>query len=232
MVSQHTILVVDDEAPIRKLILSAFGKDEYKVIEAASGAEGLRMVATCNPELVVLDLGLPDMDGSEVIRRLREFSAVPIIVLSARGEESAKVQALDSGANDYVTKPFGMSEFLARVRVLLRLPRTSSTDMPKFESGGIEVEPVSREVKKNGVLVHLTPLEYKLLLLLIQYAGRVLTHRQLLTEVWGAAYAGQNHYLRIFMKSLRHKLEDDPTRPKMLITESGIGYRLVPLIHE
>lgn len=227
MASVHTILVVDDEAPIRKLILSAFADDNCKIIEAASGGEGLRSVATYNPDLVVLDLGLPDLDGVEVIRRVREFSNVPIIVLSARGEEAVKVDALDNGANDYVTKPFGMNEFLARVRVMLRSPRNSTDEIAKFESNGVEVDPATREVKKNGNIVHLTPLEYKLLLLLIQHSGRVLTHKQLLTEVWGAAYAGQNHYLRIFMKSLRHKLEDDPARPKLLITESGVGYRLV-----
>lgn len=227
MSSKIKILVIDDEAPIRKLIKTSLDNEQLEVIERDSGREGLRAIATENPAVVILDLGLPDIDGVKCIEELRGWSQVPVIVLSARGEEASKIRALDVGANDYVTKPFSMSELHARIRVLLRSaqPRTTST-LPTFDAKSVRINFETREVWKNSVLVHLTPLEYQLLTLLAQNSGRVLTHKFILSQVWGEAYSRQNHYVRVLMKSLRHKLEDDPARPKILITESGVGYRL------
>ena len=206
------------------------GKQTIDVTDESSvvAKEGLLAIATHNPELVILDLGLPDMDGVQFIIELRAWSQIPVIVLSARGEESTKISALDAGANDYVTKPFSMPELLARIRAAVRSHASAKIEEAAvFEIGSVYVDFAKREVFKKGERVHLTPLEYKLLTLLAHNAGRVLTHKQLLNEVWGAAYIGQNHYLRIFMKTLRQKLEDDPSRPRMFVTESGVGYRLV-----
>ncbi len=228
MAERKKVLIVEDETPIRKLFRAGLNDQEFELIEAQSAKEGLQHIAGYNPELIILDLGLPDMDGVQLIKELRSWSDIPVIVLSARGEETTKVAALDAGANDYVTKPFSMPELLARIRVAVRLRAASKTEAPPiFESGPIRIDFAAHEVSKNGERVHLTPLEFKLLTILARNTGRVLTHKQLLSEVWGPAYLGQNHYLRIFMKALRHKLEDDPARPRILVTESGVGYRLL-----
>ena len=220
---KSSVLVIDDEAAIRKLLCAGL-QDDFEVVEAATAAEGLRLAATNNPGVILLDLGLPDLDGIEVIRRLREFSAVPIIVLSAREQEGDKVTALDGGANDYLTKPFSVGELQARVRVALR-ERHAAIPESVVEFGDVRIDVSSREVRRGGELVHLTPIEFNLLSMLLRHADRVLTHRQILGEVWWAAYVKQTQYLRVFMRNLRHKLELDPAQPKFLITEPGIGYR-------
>lgn len=219
------ILVIDDEAAIRKMLRAALSDADFDLTEAESGREGVRLVATNSPDVVVLDLGLPDFDGVECIKEIRQWSHVPIIVLSARGEERSKVQALDAGAHDYVTKPFSVPELIARIRVALRLQDPNLNAQATFESSSMKINFSTREVMVRGGTIHLTPIEYKLLTLLVQHAGKVLTHRQILSKVWGPLYANQNHYLRVFMKSLRHKIEEDPARPRILITESGVGYR-------
>ena len=223
MSPKPTALIVDDEQAIRKLLRTSLS-DTHDVIEASSGEEGLRLAATNNPSIVLLDLGLPGVDGIEVIRRLREFSSVPIIVLSAREQDGDKVLALDSGANDYLTKPFSVAELQARLRVALRAP-VSTTSSAIMEFGDVRVDVASREVTRQGKLIHLTPIEFNLLLLLLRHPGKVLTHKQVLMEVWGAAYASQTQYLRVFMRNLRHKLEADPAQPKFFLTETGVGYR-------
>ena len=222
------VLVIEDEPQMRRFLGGALRAHEYQVVEAASAREGLAQAAGRNPELVLLDLGLPDLDGIEVTREIRRSSRTPIIVLSARGQEHDKVTALDLGADDYLTKPFGISELLARIRVALRhsaLPPGEDVQ-PIFQAGEVRVDLVRRQVFLGEVEAHLTPTEYKLLAALIRQAGRVVTHRQLLQEVWGANYADQTHYLRVYMAQLRHKLERDPTRPRLLTTEPGVGYRL------
>lgn len=223
------IVVIDDELAICKLIRSAYPKNVAEVLDAANGESGIELVAKANPDLVLLDLGLPDIDGQEVCRRLREWTDVPIIVLSARGQEQDKVTALDNQADDYVTKPFSIAELQARVRTALRHAARGTADITEttFAVGSLFVDLKARIVTVDGVEVHLTPIEYKLLGVLIRHAGLVLTHRQLLEEVWGPAYVDELHYLRVYMAQLRHKLEADPARPKVLRTESGIGYRLL-----
>lgn len=220
------VLVIDDEVAIRRFLKASFDPEEIDFMEAETGQEGLRLIATWNPEMVLLDLGLPDIDGIEVTRRLREWSEVPIIVLSARGQEEDKVAALDAGADDYVTKPFGVSELMARIRVALRHVKWKEHRDPVFESGDLRVDLSSRQVFKAGTEIRLTALEYKLLAVLVKHSGKVVTHRHLLNDVWGAAYVNDTHYLRIYMGQLRAKLEDDPARPKIFLTESGVGYRL------
>ena len=213
---------------MRRFLRAALGAQEYRLVEATSAREGLAQAASRNPDIILLDLGLPDRDGLEVTRELREWSATPIIVLSARGREQDKVAALDLGADDYLTKPFGVEELLARIRVALRhaaQPAGSPLE-PVFEAEDLRVDLVRREVRRKGKEVHLTPTEYKLLTLMIRHAGKVLTHRQLLKEVWGVNYAGQAHYVRVYMAQLRQKLEPDPARPRLLVTEPGVGYRL------
>lgn len=225
MTDLPTVLIVEDEIPIRRFLRAGLA-GSYRVVEAASGREGLQMVTTHNPDIILLDLGLPDMDGVEVVNELREWSQVPVLILSARGLEADKVQALDTGANDYITKPFGMPELLARVRACLRTrPQAAVADSPVVETPTLKIDTNKREVFRNGELVHLTPTEYRLLSVLVHNAGKVLTHRQLLEQVWGAAYIRQTQYLRVYMGQLRHKLEDDPGRPQHLITESSVGYR-------
>jgi two-component system, OmpR family, KDP operon response regulator KdpE len=221
-------LVIEDEAPIRRFLRASLDSQGYRLVEAATGADGLREAGTRQPDVVLLDLGLPDLDGLEVIRRLREWTSVPIIVLSARGQERDKVAALDAGADDYLSKPFGVGELLARLRVAQRHAARFSpgaTDTV-FRAGELTVDLGARVVRVRDHEVRLTPIEYRLLTTLVRHAGRVMTHRQLLQEVWGPGCTEQTEYLRVYMKHLRHKLEADPARPRLLLTEPGVGYRL------
>jgi two-component system, OmpR family, KDP operon response regulator KdpE len=220
------VLIVDDEPQIRRFLRTSLSAHGYRVIEAAGGQEAMTLLATERPELVLLDLGLPDIDGLEVIRRLREWSTVPIIVVSVRGREAEKIEALDCGADDYVTKPFGMGELLARMRTALRHRLQAEVDEPVFRSAGLSVDLVRRLVTIDGQEVKLTPKEYDLLRILVTHAGKVITHRQLLREVWGPASVHETHYLRVYIGQLRQKLEPDPTQPRYLLTEPGVGYRL------
>ncbi|MGZ5181294.1 MAG: two-component system response regulator KdpE [Ramlibacter sp.] len=226
-------LIVEDEPQIRRFVRSALEREGWQVHEAAALHRGVVEAGTRKPDLIVLDLGLPDGDGMDLIRDVRGWSTVPIIVLTARADEADKISALDAGADDYLTKPFGVGELLARVRANLRRPRVMPGEGAGeaagtlFRFGGVEVDAHSRLVRRDGAEVHLTPIEYRLLSVLIANAGRVLTHRQLLREVWGPAQAGQSHYLRIYMGHLRHKLEQDPAQPRHLLTETAVGYRLV-----
>lgn len=223
------IVVIDDEPAICRLIRSVYGKDEAEILEAGNGNDGIMLVAKANPDLVLLDLGLPDIDGQDVCKQLREWTEVPIIVLTARGQEQDKVTALDNQADDYITKPFSAAELQARVRTAIRHASRSKSESTEtsFESGPLHVDLRARKVLLNGEEVHLTRTEYKLLGVLIKHAGLVLTHRQLLEAVWGPAYVNELHYLRVYMGQLRHKLESDPARPKLIRTESGVGYRLI-----
>lgn len=223
-----TVLVVEDEPSMAKFLRTSLSTEGYRVVLAATGAEALSLARTNNPDVVLLDLGLPDMDGMDVTKALREWSTRPIIIISARGQEEDKVRALDVGADDYLTKPFGTSELLARMRVALRhsqRAREGRTE-PVLAVGDWRVDLDKRQVFAGEREVHLTPNEYKLLAYLMKNAGKVLTHRQLLKEVWGPAYATQTHYLRVYMVQLRHKLEADPAEPRRLLTEPGVGYRL------
>ncbi|MGH7725034.1 MAG: response regulator [Candidatus Eiseniibacteriota bacterium] len=220
------VLVVEDELPIRRFLRSSLSGAGYRVIEAGTAEDGLREAATRSPDLIVLDLGLPDGDGLSVTRRVREWSSVPIVVLSARGQESDKVAALDAGADDYVTKPFGVGELLARVRVALRhRARVGESDDPVIELGSLRIDRGRRRVEIEGREVRLTPTEYRLLVALAQYPGRVLTHAQLLREVWGPRNSQEPHVVRVYMAQLRAKLEVNPSRPEILMTEPGVGYR-------
>jgi two-component system KDP operon response regulator KdpE len=223
-----TILLIEDDAQIRRFLRAALPAHGYRLVEAVSGNEGLVEAATRSPDVVLLDLGLPDIDGLEVTRRLREWSAVPIVVLSARGLEKDKVAALDGGADDYLTKPFGVEELLARIRVAIRRTTQVAGGAPRpvYEVGELRVDLAAREVRVGERAAHLTPTEFKILALLVRHAGKVVTHRQLLIEVWGPGAATSTHYLRVQMHGLRHKLEATPARPRYLITEPGVGYRL------
>jgi two-component system, OmpR family, KDP operon response regulator KdpE len=222
------VIVIEDEPQIRRFVRSALEAEGWQVHEADTVKKGLTEAGTRKPDLLVLDLGLPDGDGLELIRDVRGWSAVPIIVLSARVDETDKIAALDAGADDYLTKPFGVGELLARVRANLRRPRVAAEGAePVFRFGEVEVDRQARLVRRAGSEVHLTPIEYRLLSVLIANAGRVLTQRQLLREVWGPSHAGQSHYLRIYMGHLRQKLEIDPTQPRHLLTETAVGYRLL-----
>ena len=228
MTTKIRILVVDDEPPIQRFLKASFDAEEIELLHAENGADAIRQVAIMSPDIVFLDLGLPDMDGLDVVKRLREWSEVPIIVLSARGKESDKVAALDTGADDYLTKPFGISELMARMRAALRRGRDKDSEPPEavFASFGIRVDLASRKIFKNEDEIHLTPIEYRLLACLVKNAGFVLTHKQLLLAAWGPAYEFEGHYLRVYMGQLRHKLEDNPAQPKLITTEPGVGYRL------
>ncbi|TCP12600.1 two-component system KDP operon response regulator KdpE [Crenobacter luteus] len=220
------ILVVEDEPQIRRFLRASLTAEGFAVREAGSAREGLAEAARHLPQLVLLDLGLPDADGETVIRALREWSAVPVIVLSARSQEADKVAALDAGADDYLTKPFGVAELLARIRVALRHRLSSAQpSSPVIAVGELTIDLAAHTVARAGEAVHLTPLEFRLLAELARHAGKVLTHRHLLKEVWGPSAVEQNHYLRIYMAQLRHKLEADPAKPRHLLTETGVGYR-------
>lgn len=222
------VLVVEDEPQMLRFLRASLTSHGFRLLETRSAAEATAAATSYTPEVVLLDLGLPDMDGIELTRRLREWSRVPIIVISARGREEDKVEALDAGADDYLTKPFGVNELLARIRVALRHAEQSGggVQSPILEFGGLRLDLEKRHVALDGVELHLTPIEYRLLVLLAQNAGKVLTHRQILKEVWGPAYMGQTHYVRVRMAELRKKIEADPARPKLLVTEPGVGYRL------
>jgi len=222
------LLVVEDDAQMRKFLRASLTSHGYRLVEAVNGEEGLTRAASYNPDLVLLDLGLPDIDGLVVTKRLREWASAPIIVISARGQEEDKINALDAGADDYLTKPFGTGELLARIRVALRHAARTRQERsePILTVGELSIDLDKRAVHLAGREVHLTPIEYKLLATLLKNAGKVLTHRQLLKEVWGPGYVDNTQYLRVYMVQLRHKLELDATRPRYLLTEPGVGYRL------
>jgi len=224
-----TILVVEDELPIRRFLRPAIEAAGWKLVEAETAAAGILEATQARPDVIVLDLGLPDTDGIEVVRRVREWSALPIIILSARGQEGDKVAALDAGADDYVQKPFNVAELMARIRVALR--HAASLAQPSADStivaGEITIDLARRIVTRAGTEVHLTPIEYKLLTTLARHAGLVMTHRQLLKEVWGPGHADESHYLRIFVRQLRQKLEQNPMQPRHITTEVGVGYRFL-----
>ena len=225
--SAPVALLVEDERQIRRFVRTALETEGFQIVEAETVRQGLLDAGTRKPDIVILDLGLPDGDGVDFIRDFRTWSSVPIIVLSARTEETDKIEALDAGADDYLTKPFGVGELLARVRVAQR--RAASAATPggdAFVFGEVEVDLARRTVRKRGVPVRLTPIEFRLLALMIHNAGRVLTHRQILREVWGPQYVEHDHYVRVHMGHLRQKLEDDAAQPKYLLTETAVGYRL------
>jgi two-component system KDP operon response regulator KdpE len=221
------ILVIDDEPQIRRYLRVSLEAHGFGIVEAATGQEGLRLAALEKPDLIVLDLGLPDMDGQSVIARLREWSALPVVVLSVRADEADKIAALDAGADDYVTKPFGTGELLARIRAALRHTVGAAAGMPVFTTGDLKVDLEKRQVFLKGEPVKLSPKEYDLLKLLVQHAGKVLTHQFILRQVWGAAHESDVQYLRVFARQLRQKIEVDPARPLLLLTEPGVGYRLL-----
>jgi two-component system KDP operon response regulator KdpE len=223
-VTAPSVLVVDDEPAIRRLLRTTLAAQGWRVVEAANGAEALDAVAGAAPDVVLLDLGLPDLDGMEVLRRLRTGSAVPVVVLTAREDEQAKVAALDGGADDYVTKPFGTAELVARLRTALRHRLQQEGAAPVFASGDLAVDLVRRAVTVGGAAVRLSPREYDILALLVKHAGRVLTHRQILGQLWGAS--GDVQQLRVYVRQVRQKIERDPERPRHILTETGVGYRL------
>jgi two-component system KDP operon response regulator KdpE len=222
------VVLIEDEPQIRRFLRATLTGQGYRLFEATTGADGLVEVGSRQPDVVIVDLGLPDVDGIDVIRRLREWTAVPIIVLSARGQERDKVTALDAGADDYVSKPFGASELLARIRVALRHTAGASheADDATFTVRELRMDLLHRQVFVGDREVRLTPIEYKLLATLVRHAGKVVTHQQLLREVWGPTHTDQSHYVRVYMAHLRHKLEAEPARPQYLLTEPGVGYRL------
>jgi two-component system KDP operon response regulator KdpE len=224
--SAPQVLLVEDEPQMRRFLRVALEGSGYRYLEAPTGEEGLALAVQYRPDVILLDLGLPDMDGLALMMRLREWSQTPVIVISARGQETDKVGALDVGADDYLTKPFGTSELLARIRVALRHAEPGAVEDPLFALGRWRVDLAKRQVLVAGQEVHLTPLEYRLFTTLIRHAGKVVTHRQLLKEVWGGVAGAQPLYLRVYMAQLRHKLEENPSRPQYLQTEPGVGYRL------
>ncbi len=221
-----TILIIEDEAHITRFIKTAMEQEGYQVFTADSSHRGLIEAATRRPDLLILDLGLPDGDGCDVIADIRTWSSLPILVLSARSDEQDKIKALNLGADDYLVKPFSMGELIARVNAHMRRWQVGYEAPSQIELGNISIDLVQRQVKKNGEDVHLTPIEYRLLTVLIRYAEKVLTHKQLLNEVWGKGHNHQEHYVRIFMSNLRQKLEDNPSRPNYFLTEIGVGYKL------
>ena len=225
--SNPLVLVIEDEIPIRQFLRNALDEAGYRLAEADSGKRGLALAEQSKPDVVLLDLGLPDMDGQEVLLQLRTWLVAPIIIVSARDQEAQKVAALDHGADDYLTKPFNTGELLARIRVVLRhaAQRAANEELPVFEQGHLKIDFAARQVFIRDMETHLTPIEFKLLAILIQHAGKVLTHRYLLKEVWGPQQVGDTHYLRVFMAGLRRKIEDNPARPRYLLTDQGVGYR-------
>lgn len=220
------VLVIDDEPQIRRLLRFSLEGNGYRVFDAATGNEGILQAAQCRPDVILLDLGLPDLDGLEVLQRIREWSRVPVLILSVRDREQDKVSALDNGADDYVTKPFNTAELLARMRAALRHFQPQGTDA-LFRNGDLEVDLAARVVRKGGKEIKLTPTEYALLRLFVTHAGKVLTHRQILADVWGPNAGSETHFLRVHIAHLRDKIENNSTRPEMLITESGVGYRFL-----
>jgi two-component system KDP operon response regulator KdpE len=224
------ILLIEDEQEIRRFLRVSLNSHGYRLVEAATGREGIVQAASQQPDLMILDLGLPDLDGMEVIGQVRQWSQMPIVILSARGREEEKVKALDAGADDYLTKPFSVGELLARIRVALRhtAQGTGEGGEPVFVLESLRVDLVRRQVFVGQEEIHLTPIEYRLLTTMVKYAGKVLTHRQLLKEVWGPDSVFETHYLRVYMAQLRRKIEADPARPRFLLTEPGVGYRLAP----
>jgi len=225
--TRGTILVVEDEPEIRRFLRSSLGSEGYRVVESATGRRGAIDAGSHKPDLAIIDLGLPDMDGVEIIRRIREWSGMPILVLSARTHERSKIEALDAGADDYVTKPFGIGELFARVRAAMRHKVRPGRGTLAITLGAAQVDLEARRAVRDGAEVRLTPIELKMLGCLARHLGMVVTHRALLQEVWGPNHAADTHYLRIYMKQLREKLEPDPVRPRYLLTETGVGYRLV-----
>ena len=222
----NTILIIEDEAHIARFIKAAMEQEGYQIFTADSSHRGLIEAATRRPDLLILDLGLPDGDGCDVIADIRTWSSLPILVLSARSDEQDKIKALNLGADDYLVKPFSMGELVARVNAHMRRWQVGYEAPSQIELGNISIDLTQRQVKKNGEDVHLTPIEYRLLTVLIRYAEKVLTHKQLLNEVWGKGHNHQEHYVRIFMSNLRQKLEDNPSRPNYFLTEIGVGYKL------
>ena len=220
------VLVVDDEPQIRRFIRTSLVAKGYTILEACNGEEAMVKATSERPDIIILDLGLPDMDGMDVIRRVREWSKVPVLVLSVRGHEAYKVAALDAGADDYVTKPFGMGELMARIRAALRNRFEQEVPEPVFRSGGLTVDLAKRLVFVDDLEIRLTPTEYDVLRTLVAHAGKVVTHRHLLTEVWGPADVDETHYVRVYVGQLRQKIEPDPARPRYIVTEPGVGYRL------
>lgn len=226
MTADLVVLAIEDEPQLVRFLKASLAGHSIRLIDAPTGAAGLIEASTRVPDLILLDLGLPDMDGVDVCRRLREWTQIPILVLSARGQERDKIEALDAGADDYLTKPFGIGELLARIRVALRHSRRGpGSEEPVVETGNLSIDLALRRVLRSGVEVHLTPNEFKLLAELVRNADRVVTQRQLLKAVWGPGSVDHTHYLRVFMANLRHKLEDEPARPRHLMTEAGVGYR-------
>jgi two-component system, OmpR family, KDP operon response regulator KdpE len=221
------VLIIDDERSIRRFLQISLEANGYHVYEASTGQDGLAQAATLRPDVILLDLGLPDLDGLDVLKILREWSSTPVIILSVRNTDAEKIASLDAGADDYLTKPFSVGELLARLRVAQR-HRQPTAETSIFQSGPLHIDLTRRLVTVNDQPIKLTPTEYALLRLLVQYAGRVVTHRQLLREVWGPAYETETHYLRVYVAQLRQKIEPDPTHPTLLLTEAGVGYRLMP----
>ena len=226
--SRPLVLVIEDEPPLRRFLSVTLRTNDYQAVEAETARAGLELIAGRPPDVILLDLGLPDLDGVELTERIRQWSQVPIIVLSARDRETDKIRALDAGADDYLTKPFAVGELLARLRVALRhrAHAQGAAGEPIFAVGDVRVDLARRQVSRGGAEVHLTPIEYRILTVLVQNAGKVTTHKHLLTTVWGPKHAGEVHYLRVYMAQLRQKLEADPNHPHLLLTEAGIGYRL------
>ncbi len=221
------ILIIEDEPQMLRFLRASLSTHGYRLVESTTASDGLAQAAARNPDIILLDLGLPDLDGLEVTRRLREWARTPILVLSARGQDEDKINALDAGADDYLTKPFSVGELLARIRVALRHVATSSGGQePTFSLGDLRIDLAKREIFVGESEVHLTPTEYKLLATLVKHAGKVVTHRQLLREVWGPSYVEHTQYLRVFMGQLRQKLEPEPAKPRYLVNEPGVGYRL------
>ena len=226
MDSTNRILVIDDESQIRKLLKVSLKSQGFYIEESHDGRDGINKVAIIKPDLVILDLGLPDMDGKEVIREIREWSNVPIVILTARDQEKEKIEALDNGADDYITKPFGIGELLARIRVCLRR-KTEDENEHIFNFGGLIIDLVNRRITVDNMEIKLTPTEYEIIKVLAQNAGKVITHKQLLKKVWGNAYDNDNNYIRVYIGQIRRKIEPNPAQPCYIITESGVGYRLI-----